>query len=283
MRFNHTNLIPALPLSWRWLFVILLFLGTHTILSAQDISVSPARIFFKQSEPQRLSQRVTLFNSGDKSIIFQSSISDWKRDSLGNKVYFSAGTLSSSNASWVEVQPNIVEIPAHSKKEVTVILHVPKDKKPGLTHSMLFLTQLNAQPSRALANGKTNIGVMVKLEFGIHVYYTPLLTELKNLEFINLKEKTVTEGNKKIRRIEVKIKNTGNVVTDGFLRLEVTDKSSGKEMKLPERAISMLPGDEQTIYLDMPASLKGTYLVVALLDSGEQTNLKVAKKDILFN
>jgi len=276
--------IPALPFSWRWLLIVhLLFFGTQPILSAQEISVSPARIFFKESEPQRLSQRVTLHNSGSKSIIFQSSISDWKRDSLGNKLYFPPGTLSSSNASWVEVQPNIVEIPAHSKREVTVILHVPKDKKPSLTHSMLFLSQLNAQPSGEITKGKTNIGVMVKLEFGIHVYYTPLLTELKNLEFMNLTEKTVTADNKKIRRIEVKVKNTGNVMTDGFLRLEVTEKSSGKEMKLPEKAVSMLPGDEQTIYLDMPASLTGAYLVVALLDSGEQTNLKVAKKDVVFN
>lgn len=271
---------------YRVLLVLILCVGASHFLLAQEISVSPARIFFKGSgSEQTHTQRVLLHNNGSEAVIFKSSNSDWKRDSLGNKIYFPPGTLPSSNASWVEVQPNIVQIPPHSKKEVTVLLHVPKgaSTKPEIAHSMLFLTQLNAQPSRPTSNGKTNIGVMVKLEFGIHVYYTPLMTEVKELEFINVTENAITVDNREIHRIDVKVKNTGNVVTDGFLRFEVTEKNSGKELKFPEKPISMLPGDEQSIYLDMPAHLKGSYLIVALLDSGEQTNLKVAKKDVVLH
>jgi hypothetical protein len=280
------NLINSIQFSWRLaLFIPTLFLGANQLL-AQEISVSPARVFFKESGSEKVySQRVLLQNSSAEAIIFKSSLSDWKRDSLGNKLYFPAGTLPSSNATWVEVQPNVVQIPAHAKQEVTVILHVPQSAtiKPELTHSMLFLTQLNAHPSKAAVNGRTNIGVMVKLEFGIHIYYTPEAPEVKNLDFINVTEKELTADNRKVHRVGVKVKNTGNVVTDGFLRFEVTEKNSGKELKFPEKPVSILPGDEQTVFLDMPASLKGSYLIIALLDSGEQTNLKVAKKELLFN
>jgi P pilus assembly chaperone PapD len=280
------NLLNSIHILWRLALLIpTLFLGTPQLL-AQEISVSPARVFFKESGSEHVySQRVLLQNSSAEPIIFKSSLSDWKRDSVGNKRYFPAGTLPLSNATWVEVQPNVVEIQPHAKQEVTVILHVPQSatKKPELTHSMLFLTQLNAHPSHAAVNGKTNIGVVVKLEFGIHIYYTPEVPEVKNLDFINVTEKELTADNRKIHRVGVKVKNTGNVVTDGFLRFEVTEKSSGKELKFPEKPVSILPGDEQTVFLDMPASLKGSYLIIALLDSGEQTNLKVAKKELLFN
>lgn len=280
------KLITHIPLPCRLALLIPILCLFGQRLFAQEISVSPARIFFKGSgSEQEHSQRVLLYNSGTKAVVFKSSLSDWKRDSTGNKLFFSAGTLPSSNATWVEVQPNVVEIPPHSKKEVTVILHVPKgaDAKPELTHSMLFLTQLNAQPSHVISGGRTNIGVLVKLEFGIHIYYTPEIPEVKNLEFINVTERELTANTKKVHRVEVKVKNNGNVVTDGFLRFEVTDKSSGKELKFPEKPVSMLPGDEQTFDLDIPANLKGSYLIVALLDGGEQTNLKVAKKDVNFN
>jgi hypothetical protein len=280
------KLITHIPLPCRLALLIPILCLVGQQLFAQEISVSPARIFFKGSgTEQEYSKRVLLYNSGTEAIVFRSSLSDWKRDSTGNKLFFPAGTLPSSNAAWVEVQPNVVQIPAHSKQEVTVILHVPKgaDVKPELTHSMLFLTQLNAQPSHVISGGKTNIGVMVKLEFGIHIYYTPQVPEVKNLEFTRVSDKEFTANTKKVHRVEVKVKNSGNVVTDGFIRFEVTEKSSGKELKFPEKPVSMLPGDEQTFDLDIPANLKGSYLIVALLDGGEQTNLKVAKKDITFN
>jgi hypothetical protein len=279
--------IPSPRRFWRLLLLLplLIFASQHNLL-AQEISVSPARIFFNEagSTPTH-SQQVLLHNSSSEAVIFKSSLSDWKRDSLGNKIYYPASSQPLSNASWVEVQPNIVSIPAHSKQEITVILHVPAgaSTKPDLTHSMLFLTQLNAQPAKAVTNGRTNIGVMVKLEFGIHIYYTPQVTEQRNLEFLDVSEKAVTIDKKKIHRLKVKVKNQGNVVTDGFLKFEITEKESGKELKFPEKPVSMLPGDEQTFYLDMPSGLKGSFLVVALLDSGEQNNLKVAKKDILLN
>jgi hypothetical protein len=272
---------------WQYLLLFsLCYLSYSLETKAQGVSISPARIFFSGSSEHEYSQRVSVENSGSQSVIFKSSMKDWKRDSLGNKAYFPIGELPFSNASWVEVLPNVVEIPPHSKKEVNVLLHVPKDQNSvsGVSHSMLFLTQLNAQDGSITGTGKTKIGVLVKLEFGIHIYYTPLMVPVNNLEFIAFTNQGLTrQGQESLHRIAIKIKNSGNVVTDGFLRLELTNKTSGEEIKIPERALSMLPNDEQIIYLDLPANLKGSFLAIALMDSGEQTNLKVAKKDLVFN
>ncbi|NCD72146.1 fimbrial biogenesis chaperone [Mucilaginibacter agri] len=268
-----------------WCFLMLLFtiaMGQRTL--AQAISISPSRMFFSGDKGQELSQQVTLNNTGKATLSFKASLMDWSRDSTGEKRYYPAGTQASSNATWVEVMPNVVELPPGSKQQVTVTMHVPKDAPAGtVTHSMLFFTQINEQASSKVNTNHASIGVIVKLEFGVHLYYTSpgsVKKDLDYLAFYNDGNKTI--GNAQVHRIAVKIKNTGNVVTDGFISLEATNKTTGDELKLPPRAISMLPNDEQVVYLDLPSTLKGHYLLVALLDSGEETNLKVAKKELDF-
>ena len=263
------------------LFLMLLLM---TRISAQEVSVSPARLFFSGVAGQTYTQQVLIHNSGSEKAIFRSGLMDWKRDSLGNKVYAPAGTFPGSNANWVELRPNIVEIGPGERKEVTVVLHVPKAEATNtkLKNSMLFLTQLNASKSKIPAAGKTNLGVLIKLEFGLHVYYTPANNQVKDMEFTAMyldQGRPATAPN----RVAIKIKNTGNVVVDGHLKLELTNKKNGKDMKLPEKALSMLPGDEQVVYQELPDDLQGDYLMVALLDNGEETNLKVAKKDITLH
>jgi hypothetical protein len=263
---------------------IFLMLLLMTRISAQEISVSPSRLFFIGVAGQTYSQQVLLHNSGSEKAIFRSGLMDWKRDSLGNKVYAPAGTFQGSNASWVEVRPNIVEIEPGARKEVTVVLHVPKEEAGNtkLRNSMLFLTQVNAGKAKLPTGGKTSLGVLIKLEFGLHVYYTPPTNQLKDMEFTALYlDRGTAAGAQK--RVAVKIKNTGNVVVDGHLKLELTNKGNGKDLKLPLQALSMLPGDEQVVYQELPDNLQGDYLLVALLDNGEETNLKVAKKDVTFH
>jgi len=269
-----------------WCFFLMLFfvffMGEQA--QAQAISISPSRMFFTGEKGQELTQQITLTNTGTITASFKASLMDWARDSIGEKQYFPPGSKPLSNASWLEVTPNVVEIPAGGKQQVTVTMHVPKDMPTStVTHCMLFLTQINAQATSKVNTAHASIGVIVKLEFGVHVYYTPPLTTKKDLDFLAFYNDGIkTSGSAQVRRVAVKVKNQGEVMTDGFISFEVTNKTTGDEFKIPAKAISMLPNDEQVIYVDLPITLKGHYLLVALLDGGEETNLKVAKKELDF-
>ncbi|RYZ93455.1 MAG: hypothetical protein EOP47_29500 [Sphingobacteriaceae bacterium] len=270
----------------RCFFTLFILMELSNILLAQSVSISPSRVFLTGEAAQELSQQIILSNPSDNPVIFTSSFKDWKRDSIGEKHYFAPNTMPLSNASWVEVTPNVVTIPAKSSVNITIGMHVPSvlPNKNAVTNSMLFLTQINEQQAKLKTGGANpKIGVSVKLEFGIHVYFTPQGTVNKNLDFVAVDYKgQQTINNKKTRRIAVKIKNTGNVVTDGFLRFDITNQVTGDEVKIDPKAISMMPGDEQIIYTDLPVTLKGKYVLVALLDGGEETSLKVAKKELEF-
>jgi hypothetical protein len=255
-------------------------------VQAQAVSVSPSRLFFSGDAGRDVEQQVTISNNGKTAATFRASMMDWDRDSIGNKRFYAPGTRPRSNAAWVEVLPNVVVIPPGAKQQVTVTLHVPADVAAvnTVSNSMLFLTQLNEQRTdQHLAGSKATIGVVIKLEFGIHVYYTPTALSQKDIDFLAIGLQKTAPQNEKQNRVAVKIKNKGNVVTDGFLKFELSNKQNGDEVKIAPKNISMLPNDEQTVYLDLPASLQGPYVLVALLDAGEETNLKVAKKELVFN
>ncbi len=269
-----------------WCFFVLMFLmvaeSQHTL--AQAISISPSRMFFTGEKGQELTQQVTLTNTGTTGLSFKTSLMDWGRDSVGEKQYYPAGSLALSNAKWLEVTPSVVEIPPGSKQQVTVTMHVPADLPANaVTHSMLFLTQINEQANAKTSATHAAIGVIVKLEFGVHIYYTSPLTSKKDLDFLAFYNDGVkAAGATQVHRVAVKVKNRGEVMTDGFISFEVTNKTTGDEFKIPAKAISMLPNDEQVIYVDLPITLTGHYLLVALLDAGDETSLKVAKKEVDF-
>ncbi|MBE9583109.1 Fn3-like domain-containing protein [Mucilaginibacter sp. JRF] len=251
--------------------------------NAQSISISPSRLFFTGNAGQELTEQVTLTNSGTTSVIFRSSLMDWKRDSIGEKQYAPANTLPSSNASWIEVKPNVITVPANGSAIVTVTMHVPaKLPTASVSNSMLFLTQINEQLAKTTAKGNSpRIGVSVKLEFGVHVYFTQPTALSKDLDIAAFDYRgIITEKGVKVRRFAIKVKSNGTVVTDGTLRFDITNQTTGTDYKVEPRALSFLPGNEQVVYLDLPVTLTGKYVLVALLDSGEETSLKVAKKEI---
>ncbi|MBS1662892.1 MAG: hypothetical protein JST68_17740, partial [Bacteroidetes bacterium] len=75
----------------------------------------------------------------------------------------------------------------------------------------------------------------------------------------------------------------GEVSTDVTFRVELTEKSTGKEVGVPEKMLTLLPGTEQVVYIDLPLGMPpGRYLAVAFLDTGDQNDLKVAEKDIVY-
>lgn len=249
-----------------------LILKTSTGMG-QGAAVAPSRIFFSGAPGQVFNQLVEISNTGTRPLLFNVSVKDWERDSTGNKVYYKPGTLPASNARWLEVVPRTIEIPPGSKKSVTVMMRVP-DTSAGVTNSMLFFTQVVEQQPAAEKSKAGGIGISIQLEFGIHIYNTPPGFSKRELDFIEFKDSK--------RNIALKIKNTGEVVTDAYLRFEMTNKVTGEEIMIDPLSLSIMPLAEQIVSIGLPAHIKGKFLIVAILDNGAGTKLKIAEKDVAY-
>ncbi|HTN38767.1 MAG TPA: hypothetical protein VL053_16920 [Arachidicoccus sp.] len=265
-----------------WTAIVAITCCSMTPSKAQSISAYPSRIFFQAGPGQSEVQSVHITNEGSTPLLMDLQIKDWLRDSLGEKVYFPAATQPMSNAKWIALQPSQLQIAPGETKELTVRLSAPL-KGASVTNSMLFITQINEQQPvyKKDATGRT-MGIVFRVEVGIHLYNTfPQVSPNKDLEFEQFQERGVR--NDSTRQFALKILNKSQGICDAKLKLQLTNKTTGQQYNLPEKAISMLPGSEQTVFSDISAKLpQGHYQLIAILDAGESSALKVAKKEISY-
>lgn len=266
----------------RYYLAVFIILICNTLIHGQGISISPSRIFFSGEAGQTVSQAITFNNTSTGTLSFIANLKDWDRDSLGSKQYYTTGNNVQSNASWLSLSENTVQLAPGETKVVNLTMTIPDhsaEKKQR--HSMLFFTQVKEQKA-AQANG---LHMNVLIEIGIQVYHTPAGLKAGDLEFLAFADKgavTVQEG-KAVRRMEVKVKNTGQINKDAYVRFELTNMETGEEIPVEAVAIAMLPDSEQWVRVDLPHKLApGRYLAVAILDAGSQYDLKIAEKEITY-
>lgn len=247
----------------------------------QGFSVSPSRLVFSGAAGETVSQSITFSNNSPNALSFVNRIQDWDRDSLGSKRYYDGNTKSQSNAKWISLSSNSVEIKPGEARQVTVSLNIPADAKT-LTHSMIFFTQVKErQPAQVKG---TSIGINILMEVGVQVYYAPKDLSVGEFEFLAFKDQGDVEHNGlKMRTLALKIHNNGAINRDATVKFELTNKETGEEIKLPPQIIAMLPDASQWVMMKLPTNLKGKFLAVALLDAGSSYDLKVAEKEIIYS
>lgn len=246
---------------------------------AQAISFSPSRIFFKGSPGETISETITLSNSSKQSYEFVQTLKDWKRDSLGGKIYFPMGTLPNSNANNISLSETNFSLRPGEQKSFLVYIKIPAAGQTVSTNSMLFFTQTN--PREATVEGKLAIGIKVSLELGVQLFYTPDNAKPGEMDFVAFEYEDKKTDSPKNNRLGVKFANTGDFNRDGFIRFELTNKQTGEEIKLKPISIAIMPHSTQWTYCQLNETLpEGEYLAVAILDTGENNNLKVAEKEI---
>lgn len=271
---NHTKLVQA--------YKRLLLLGVFYLLlftaKAQEISVSPAYINFEGKPGETVSQTVTLTNTGKKPYDFAINLKDWKRDSLGNKIYSEVGTLPHSNANQIRIIENTLTLMPGEKKTTTIYMEIPTQQTDRIAlNSMLFFTQTNPDD---MTTENASVGIKISYEFGIQLFYNPLGALRGDLAFESFDADLASETSS-TPSMTVAYKNTGEVNKLGFLRMELTNKQTGEELKLDPIPFAIMPLSNQKIPVSLPPSLKaGDYLAVAILDAGTGYNLKVAEKNV---
>ncbi len=248
-------------------------------LHAQGVSMSPTRLFFTGNPGEEVKQTVVIHNGSDNNYIFNINVQDWNRTEDGTKIYFAPSTLKNSNAAWISTLERSINLPSKTTQEVVVTMRIPADGTASMsTNSMLFFTQIGTQTDAPkLSKG---IGIIALFEFGLHIYYTPLNSPKVSLEIKSIE--TVLNREEQVQYAHIRLYNDGNGVNDASIDLELTNKNSGEEVKLPPVNLSMMPGTYQTILIKLPTELKGPHLGVFIIKMAGSNDLVVGEKSFEF-
>src|SRR5690606_18725069 len=125
----------------------LCFFTIQLAVAQTGISVSPPRTYFALN-PGQSETKVILVSNPSKTNTLELSVAlnDWEYDQSGNNDIQYAGTLPTSNASWINVLPqSFFSLAPGASHELRVQMTVPENASDSIPvrTAMLYVTQIN--------------------------------------------------------------------------------------------------------------------------------------------
>lgn len=281
--------MKRLPLTL--LFTFALYLA----FAQGGLQVAPGKVFFHQGQGQLSSKTVSITNTSSLTMTVNCSFADWVRDSAGNKIYADPGTFKHSNSKYLKVFPATATIKPGESASFEVSLLLPVNGDTAVTNSMLFITQVDEKKLEDGTAKKKEAFMKFLIQMGIHIYNEPPQIQYKNIDIVQVRQENDTLRDYKYntekkkydtvqqlsRNLAAVIHNNGDLICEGQVRFELTDKATQKEIKLEPVGFNSLPGDRLIMRTAIGSNVpKGKYFVVTLLDFGMDQPLKVAESEI---
>lgn len=263
---------------------MVLFLWGCTAMAQGSFLARPTKIYF-DSEPAATQKKVVeLRNTSDAPLLLQCSLQDWKRDTLGNKVYSAPGTQGPSCSPYLKLSDENVLLQPGESKDLEILLAAPADSLQHALNTMLMVMQVNEK--EADKTKTVSAQFVMQMRIGIHIYFQPRYLEqhdvaLERLFFAASGSSSKDDVLANERGLVSEIKNVGQTVVEGKVRLELSNLKSGTTFKIDEKDFNSMPGDRLQIPFTLPANLaKGSYAVTAMVDIGPDAPLKVLEAQI---
>jgi len=250
--------------------------------SAQSVSLSPSRVYFKASPGEIKKQIVHVTNNSDVNQSFSVTFGDFAAPGIDGKTQMmKAGESAHSCSEYMNASPSFFELAPGKSQDVEVIMdlpNLPEANKVKWGTMMLKLTKEKTEANTATKDG-VGMGILETFQFVVHIFQTPPSVTLKQAEIENFKE--ISAQSDSVRTLALISKNTGEAIIDCATYLEFSNLKTGYELRTKPAAFTMLPGGGRQMKFIVPKELpKGSYTVTAVVDIGSKDALQAAEMDI---
>jgi hypothetical protein len=248
-------------------------------LSAQQMNVNPSTLTFNLTPGTSEIKYISVRNITSKRQVFQLTVADWNRDSVGNHVYLKANTLKQSCADWLRLGQNVVELDPDQVVDIPVTLDIPQGiKLDEMKWAMLFIQNFISEDSTVQKSARITTTIREIFRVGLHIYQTPPSVSAKSALAVSL-----IQDKKSAATYIFKMKNTGPTMLNCFTHIELTNIESGQEFKLAVQDFPVFPGGVRQAEFKLPENLpKGKYSALAILDYGDNEPLEAIESTIVI-
>lgn len=228
------------------------------------VLISPPRFEFSLASGGSVTNVIEVLNGGETLLHLKAFAMDWTMTENGDQIFYKAGVLEQSCASWIEINPTEFEIPPRQREMVRFTVNVPGNKAGGYWAVVFF----ESQPERA----KGNVGVQFAARVGSIIYVNIAKTENKKGEIVDFEI-----GDYKNKKVQagVTFQNIGNVPVRPKGKLLIKDIAGNKigEVELPEQVV--LPQLQRKFKAEWQGLLpQGIYRLAATIDYGAEEVLE---------
>jgi P pilus assembly chaperone PapD len=253
-------------------------------LHAQNVSISPSRIYYKAPIGESKVQEVSITNSSTSNQSFVVSFGDFEPSGVqGKSKMMKSGESENSCSQWLSADPSFFDLGAGETKKIKVLLQVPSSPEANKVKwaSMMVKMAKEKTPKSEGDKDVIGMGITETFQFVIHIFQSPPTVTLKNAQIESFSE--VTTENDSTRIVMMRVNNSGEAILDCVSYLEYTNLGNGTEERQKPIAYTLLPGASREIKFALSPSLsEGKYSVLGVVDYGSRENVQAAETEIVI-
>jgi hypothetical protein len=215
---------------------------------------------------------VTVRNAGNEPVRARLYQTDYLFFSDGSNTYGSPGSVERSNAGWVTLSSNYVEVPPNGSAPVEYVAVVPADGTLlGSYWSLVMVEELVAadpedSPENAGA-GEMRAAVGQIVRYGIHIVTHIGETGSREVMFTD-KALVVTDDGARVLHVDVE--NVGERSLRPYLWVELHDSAGGRVDRFESDRRRLYPGTSVRYAVDLTGARSGSYQALVVVDNGDE-------------
>jgi len=263
----------------RYLIILLTLISTGTF--AQNVSMSPSRLYFKASGGETKKQTVHVTNNSTTKQSFAVTFGDFSSPSTDGKTkMMKPGESEHSCSKYLSASPSFFDLEPGQSQDIQVVIdlpNLPEANKVKWGTMILKLAKERTEADKSMHDG-VGMGLLETFQFVVHIFQTPPAVTFKQAEIVSFKEITSTSDT--LRTLSLITKNTGEAILDCASYLEFSNLQTGYEQRSKPSAFTVLPEGSREMKFTIPAGLpKGKYTITAVVDIGLKDAVQAAEMD----
>ena len=213
---------------------------------------------------------ITIRNAGAETMAARLYQKDYLFYSNGSNVYGDPGVDERSNASWVTLSANYVEVPGQSSVEVEYTVNVPADDSlRGSYWSLLMIEELptgGVGPAQEYQLPQRS-SVKQALRYGVQ-----MVTHIGGTgeRVVAFTDRNLVQANDGTRTLLIDVENTGERSLRPNLWVELHDSSGHRLGRFESAKKRLYPGTSVRFAVDLTAAPSGSYQALVVVDNGDE-------------
>jgi len=213
---------------------------------------------------------ITIRNAEAETMAARIYQKDYMFYSNGSNVYGEPGVEARSNASWVTLGANYVEVPGQGSVDVEYAVHVPTDDSlQGSYWSLLMIEEL---PGGAADSAEDyplpqRSSVTQVLRYGVQMVTHIGGTGARSVTFT---DRALVQTEDGTRTLMIDVENTGERSLRPKLWVELHDTSGDRLGRFESAKKRLYPGTSVRYAIDLTAAPGGSYQALVVVDNGDE-------------
>ena len=260
---------------------LLFFISLYSTLMAQNVAVSPSRLYFKEVPGSSRAQTIRVSNNGDKAESFQITFNNFASEGNQGKTQILEDGDERGCAQWLSATPAFFELEPGTSQEVKIMLQIPNIPEANNVRWAIAAVKLAKEKTGSGSGSEKETGMQIvqTFQFLIHIFQTP--PSVKHKEAIVLSFKRLSQAGDSVQVLGMEVANVGETILDCAPYLDIVNVSTGATQRVKTRGFSILPGGQREIKLSLPKDLpKGKYSVLGVIDYGSDSDLAGAELEL---